>query len=66
MSASPDQLLVTPLEEQKASSVVFDVPTSEMKKNYKFCSVNEKSGNILQCFYFLLFIFINYDLLVLN
>lgn len=48
MSASPDQLLVTPTDGQKSSSAVFDVPTSEMKKNYKFCPAPEKSstGNI--------------------
>lgn len=43
MSASPDQLLVTPTEDQKGNSVVFDVPASELQKNYKFCS-NEKSS----------------------
>lgn len=43
MSASPDQLLVTPTEDQKGSSVVFDVPISELKKNYKLCTSNEKS-----------------------
>lgn len=50
MSTSPDQLLVTPTEDQKGNSVVFDVPTSELKKNYKLCISNEKSlaGNIFR------------------
>lgn len=48
MSASPDQLLVTPIDGQKSPSAVFDVPNSEMKKNYKFSPTPEKSltGNI--------------------
>lgn len=42
MSTSPDQLLVTPSEDQKGSSVVFEVPASELKKNYSFSSKKEK------------------------
>ncbi|CAI6365421.1 unnamed protein product [Macrosiphum euphorbiae] len=34
--SSTDKFLVPPTGEQKMSSVVFDVPKSEMKSNYKF------------------------------
>lgn len=44
MSTSPDQLLATPTEDQKGGSVVFDVPASEMKKSYKFCSIEKSSA----------------------
>lgn len=43
MSASTDQFLVTPVEDQKGSSAIFEVPTSELKKKYTFCSSQEKS-----------------------
>lgn len=43
MSASTDQFLVTPVEDQKSSSAIFEVPTSELKKKYTFCSSEEKS-----------------------
>lgn len=49
MSASPDQFLVTPIEDEKNSNVVFDVQTPELlQKNYTFHPSLEKSlaGNI--------------------
>lgn len=53
MSASPDQLLVTPTEDQKGSSVVFEVPASELKKNYKFRSdENSSAGNTFCVIYY--------------
>lgn len=46
---STDKFIVPPTEEQKISNVVFDVPMSEMKSNYKLDSLQKKSlpGNIL-------------------
>lgn len=49
MSASPDQLLVTPTEDQKGNSVVFEVPASELKKNYKFRSDEKSSAGNTFC-----------------
>lgn len=48
MSNSLDKFTATSTEDQKDSSVVFEVPNSELKKNYKFCPSNEKllTGNI--------------------
>lgn len=43
MSTLPDQFLVTPNEDHKANNVVFEVPTSELKKTYKLCVTDEKS-----------------------
>lgn len=40
--SSPDQLLVTPSEDQKGSTI-FEVPASELKNSYTFCPKNEKS-----------------------
>lgn len=45
MSASPDQFLVTPTEDQTTSSAVFEVPSSELKNSYKF-SPKKSTGKI--------------------
>ncbi|XP_025409664.1 aquaporin AQPcic-like isoform X2 [Sipha flava] len=36
MSTSPDQFLVTPTDDQTPNSAIFEVPSSELKNNYKF------------------------------
>lgn len=59
MSASTDQFLVTPIEDQKGSSAIFEVPTSELKKKYTFCSTQEKSLPGTPCYtYFMIYVII--------
>lgn len=47
MSTSPNQFLVTPTDDQTPSSAVFEVPSSEMKNNYKF-SPTKSTGKIFR------------------
>jgi len=60
MSNSPEKFKATSTEDQKISSVVLEVPNSELKKNYKCCPSDEKllAGNKF-CFLFLLFYWLN-------
>lgn len=34
---------ITPIEDQKTNTVVFEVPASELKNNYKLCLSEENS-----------------------
>lgn len=44
---STDTFLVPSTEEQKISNVVFDVPISEMKSNYKFYSLQKNHWQVI-------------------
>jgi len=56
MSNSLDKFKATSTDDQKVSSVVLEVPNSELKKKYKFCPSDEKllAGGT-SCYLFLLF-----------
>jgi hypothetical protein len=47
MSTSPDQFLVTPTDDQTPNSAIFEVPSSELKNNYKF-SPKKSTGKIVR------------------